>query len=333
MKKRMLALVTTGVLSLAMLAGCGNSTPAETAPAATEAEATEAPKGEGAENPGEVGMANPWHEISEAEANELIPRLFKAPEGAEVLGWSVLEDIADPSGVPGPMVELQYSLDGNIFNARAQVTGDSYDDISGLFYEWTVKDEATLSNWGFGSMQAKTFRNVNETGMVDLITWYDTEIGISYALSVAAADLEGFDITAVADQMYSADNEVFTGPALKDDDPEFISGQIETALADLMKEVHGDQVEEVYVYVDKIYDREAEQAFEVLRDMNLSDSEVAFEAHCELKPAEGADIDMLMLPDGQYDEAKGLVTDIYRLGVLTLNTDGNYTVEHLGTGW
>ncbi len=50
-------------------------------------------------------------------------------------------------------------------------------------------------------------RERNDSGYLDLITWYDIEIGIAYSLTTAAADLDGFDIQAVAEQMYSADNE------------------------------------------------------------------------------------------------------------------------------
>ncbi|WP_292213581.1 hypothetical protein [Butyrivibrio sp.] len=35
-----------------------------------------------------------------------------------------------------------------------------------------------------------------------MITWYDVEIGISYSLSTQDKDLDGFDIQAVAEQMY-----------------------------------------------------------------------------------------------------------------------------------
>ena len=207
MKKRFMVLAVTGVMSAAMLAGCGEKTAptqnpvAQTTPAATEApettEATEAPKGEGAENPGEVGMINPWRDATEEEANELIPRLFTAPEGAEVLSWMILDDAKEANGEEGPLVDLQFSLDGNIFDARAQVTGDDYLDLSGLYYDWTAEDDVTLANWGGGNMKGTAYRNINDNGMVDLITWYDVEIGISYSLSIAAEDLDGFDIRAI----------------------------------------------------------------------------------------------------------------------------------------
>ena len=58
-------------------------------------------------------------------------------------------------------------------------------------------------------MEGKMYRAINDSGYIDLITWYDVEIGIKYSLSVAAKDLDGFDIQAVAEQMYSDENEPY----------------------------------------------------------------------------------------------------------------------------
>ena len=344
MKKRFTVLAVTGVMSAAMLAGCGEKTAPTTSPAAqttaavTEApetpEATEAPKGEGAENPGEVGMANPWRDSTEEEANELIPRLFTAPDGAKVLSWMILDDAKEANGEDGPLVDLQFELDGNIFDARAQVTGDDYLDLSGLYYEWTAEDEVTLANWGGGNMKGNTYRNINDTGYVDLITWYDVEIGISYSLSVAAEDLDGFDIQAVAEQMYNADNEPLSGYALKDD-TEYCTEQIQIAMAQTLFDAYeemGTDAESITVFVDKIYDSEAEAECEPVAELNLGNDAAAFECHCEIVPAEGADINILMGANGEQDEETGVIT-VYLLGVLTTQADGSYTIEGLGTGW
>ena len=240
MKKK--NLVIAGILVvMAVLAGCG-TTKAEKAPTEQAAEATAQDKGTeeasgagmgqdkgtagesgtGAEQ--ETGMANPWREITAEEAAEAIPNLFKVPDGAEVLAWTMLDDATEANGKAGPLVDLQFSMDDLIFDARAQATGDVSMDLSGLNYEWTVEDEATLAGWGGGNMSAKIYRNINDSGMVDLITWYDTEIGISYSLSVAAADLEGFDIQAVAEQMYDPSRQA--GVDIPDEEEEHIPRDI-----------------------------------------------------------------------------------------------------------
>ena len=151
-----------------------------------------------------VGMANPWTEITEEEADRLVARLFKAPEGAEDVTWFKCEELGDKSKNLSPMVQLSFTLNGLPFTARAQQGAPEDADIAGLYVDWTVgPEDATLANWGQGKMAGKTYRSMNDTGYVDLITWYDVEIGIAYSLSTAAADLDGFDIQAIAEQMYA----------------------------------------------------------------------------------------------------------------------------------
>ena len=151
-----------------------------------------------------VGMANPWTEITEEEADRLVARLFKAPEGAEDVIWFKCEELGDKSKNLSPLVQLSFTLNGLPFTARAQQGAPEDADIAGLYVDWTVgPEDATLANWGQGKMAGKTYRSMNDTGYVDLITWYDVEIGIAYSLSTAAADLDGFDIQAIAEQMYA----------------------------------------------------------------------------------------------------------------------------------
>ena len=345
MKKR--NLIVAGIVAVAVLAGCGEltppmpaeTTPAETTPVQEEATATpeaEAPKGEGAENPGEVGMINPWRDSTEEEANGMVPRLFKAPEGAEVLSWRVLDDPREANGETEPLVEMEFSLDDRIFTARAQITGDDYLDLSGLYYTWTVEDDdVTLANWGGGNIKGKVYRNINDSGMIDLITWYDVEIGISYSLSVAAADLDGFDIQAVAEQMYSWDNEA--GMGLLRDNPDQAGAELVTALTAYLKEVYGEDVDGIEITVDKIYNSEETAEYEFLQGLDMADEDVAFEVSYELKPADGLNEEAMMrltVPDGVYDEESGMVTELHRIGVLKYQ-DGEYVIDskHFGTGW
>lgn len=223
MKRKIIALAAVLAMSLSCLAGCG-STGETAAPAQTDEPAVEEQTGEVAEvikeepeaEPEEapagedepVGMANPWVEITEDEAKTLCPRLFKAPDGATDLLWQKCEALGDPANDVGPLVELDFKYDGMDFNARAQYGISQDDDISGVYADWEDgPDYAVLANWGGGNMEAKFYREVRDDGYTDLITWYDIEIGIGYSLSVSAPDLDGFDIQAVAEQMYCAENE------------------------------------------------------------------------------------------------------------------------------
>ena len=189
------------VLSLALcLAACGQGAPAAepTAPAQSGAPVQ---NDEPTESATPVQLANPWREVTEAEAKSLCPRTFAVPDGAENVVWRVMDSAADPSGVPGALVQLSFELYGMDFTAREQVTGDEELDQSGMYYDWTYQLDETLKNWADGTMACHTYRHIGEDGYADLCTWYDTEIGISYSLSVTAKDLDGFDLLAIAEAL------------------------------------------------------------------------------------------------------------------------------------
>ena len=220
MNKKMRIMIAALTAAATILCGCGGASAGE--PAAektgesTEAK-TEEQTGEAAEvsEPGEepyVGMANPWVEITEEDAKKLCVRLFKAPEGAKVEAWLKCDDLGDPANGINPLIQLSFQYDDMEFTARAQQGASEDTDISGIYADWAVgPEDSTLANWGGGNMKGKAYRSVDESGYIDLIEWYDVEIGIKYSLSVSAEDLDGFDIQGVAEQMYSKDNEPYTG--------------------------------------------------------------------------------------------------------------------------
>ncbi len=181
--KKVIALAI--LVMILVLTACGSASTAAEAPQNNET----------------AQIANPWREITEAEAKELCPKSFSVPEGAKNAVWSVMESAADSSGVPGALVQLSFDLYGMRFTAREQVTGDTEVDQSGMYYDWTYHLEETLKNWGDGNMVCQTYRFIDEEGYADLCTWYDTEIGISYSVSVTAKDLDGFDLLAIAEAL------------------------------------------------------------------------------------------------------------------------------------
>ena len=206
MKKFQKVMIITAAALL--LAGCGAGKVIEK-PAEIQYEEQETVEKEeiSEENEGpKEEVANPWRDCTEDEALDSCPRLFKAPDGAEDITWKMMEKTGEDKG---PLVELDFSLDGMDFCARAMYGADENEDIHGLYYEWDAEDDATLSGWGEGNMQAKCYRAIEDDGYVDLITWYDIEIGIAYSLSVAAPDLDGFDIQAVAEQMFASSRIVY----------------------------------------------------------------------------------------------------------------------------
>lgn len=142
-------------------------------------------------------IANPWSDTTEEEAKEMIPDLFHVPDGASDLHWSVMQEAES-----GPLVQLTFELYDLSFTERAQVTNDASADISGMYYEWTVSEDAYTSAWGDGSLTGRSCRYLGEDETVDLLTWYNGGTGTSFSLSTSAPDLDGFDIQAVAEASY-----------------------------------------------------------------------------------------------------------------------------------
>ena len=137
-------------------------------------------------------IANPWREISEAEAKEIYPQSFMIPDGAINTAWSVMETAEAPA-----LLQFEFDLYQNRFTARQQQTNQPDTDLSGMYYTWTAQDNITLCNGLTGSM----YRYIGENEYVDLCTWYDEASGMSYSLSVTAEDLDGFDLQAVAEAL------------------------------------------------------------------------------------------------------------------------------------
>ena len=223
MKKKITGIFVIGLVSLSLLSGCGGTTASTSStvapPEATEAsEAAEvaaaaddgsAEASDGTEA-GEAtdtaeGKEGEWEEISEELAREACTRLFKAPEGATDIKWSALKGSEKDSSFEFPMVRLDFKIGSASYTALAQAgvpegTVDKADSV-----EWTEDSaDGTLAFWGDGKMPAKFYYAENtDKGMGHKCSWFDVEIGIDYSLSVFDKDLDGFDIQAVVESMYS----------------------------------------------------------------------------------------------------------------------------------
>ena len=196
--------IITVVMGLVLLTavGCGAAEPAEGSGAGA------APQAQEKEEEGPVGIANPWTDCTEEEVWEYAPNGFSAPEGATNVKWSLMKAEND-TALPGTMVQLTFDYDGVSFTAREQpVAGEEIVDISGMNYDWTVTEEGTLQNWGGGNMPCRTSRYIGEDEYVDVCLWFDIETGYAYSLSAVAKDLDGFDIEAVAAQIYDPEKQI-----------------------------------------------------------------------------------------------------------------------------
>ena len=117
------------------------------------------------------------------------------------------------------------------------------------------------------------------------------------------------------------------------DNMEEAEAQVIAAMQKMFEESYGDKITDSKITVEKIYTAEEEQANEALKSFNLGPDEVAFEVHYDLLPAEGADVNELMVPNGELDEESGWIKDKFALGILRPAEDGTYTITDYGTGW
>lgn len=131
-----------------------------------------------------LAIGNPWVDATESEIAEAVGASFGIPEGAADVAYSLIPE--------EKLAEMRFTLDGMDCVARMQPT-EAFADISGMYYEWEVEEPCVVA-----FMQGQVQRAVDEGTTIDLCQWYDAEKGLMYSLSVSAADLDGFDITAVA---------------------------------------------------------------------------------------------------------------------------------------
>lgn len=200
--KRMIPIVLSVIIAGAA-AGCGNSGSGKGDESAAKADSAETKDTAGESNEEQnTGIANPWVYITQEEAGEIIPKLFVPPAGAENILWKKCEPLADADKGISPLVELDFTLDGLDYTARAQTGAENNADIAGIYLEWTVgPEDTTLAGWGGSDLSGKTYRAISDDEYTDLITWYDDGNGILYSLSTSSSDLDGFDIQATAEAM------------------------------------------------------------------------------------------------------------------------------------
>lgn len=140
---------------------------------------------------GDVGMANPWREITPDEMYTAYGHVFAVPEGAEDVVYRINTELR--------MAEARFNLESVMLTARVADTDP--EDISGLYYDhWDAEEPCQIHGW-----KGVTRRVSDEGRTIDVCLWYDETKGLAWSLMAEADDLDGFDITAVAEQVYITD--------------------------------------------------------------------------------------------------------------------------------
>ena len=110
--------------------------------------------------------------------------------------------------------------------------------------------------------------------------------------------------------------------------------RIEKTLQEYFEVAYEDKIINSRFNVKKIYTKEEADKDDTLKFLKLGDKDLAFEVEYQLQPSSDDDIKELTIPDGEYNEDLGWITDISRLGILKYNSKTKeYSIENFGTGW
>lgn len=182
--KRTIVTVLIMAFIMTALVGCGSAVAVDEAETQAQAAAATQAATETA------GLANPWID-TDYEG-------MKQATGLDLNIPSYAKDVVYRAEPEEGIAEVQFTIEetGTKCTARVKPTATA-EDISGAYYTWENEEECKIDYCSGKTGMAKT-----ENGMIEYCTWFDAVPGISYSLIAEDKDLDGFDITAVAIDLF-----------------------------------------------------------------------------------------------------------------------------------
>ena len=141
----------------------------------------------------EVSLPNPWVDMTAEELTEASGLTFGVPEGAENVIYRYLP--ADG------LAEMQFNWNGGEYTARilpVDLQEGQLMNISGMYFAWENEEAVTIGRCPGTIGQAQC----GSEDWAELCQWYDMAPGLMYSLSVSTTDIDGLDLTAIAEQVY-----------------------------------------------------------------------------------------------------------------------------------
>ena len=142
-----------------------------------------------------VSMINPWTDMSEAELEQASGLPVRVPEGGEdvICRWLAAESMA----------EVLFTMDGDDYCFRVKpdaLQAGELDNISGMYLPWEHEEAGQIGHCTgtIGLAQC------GSEDWAELCLWYDAAPGLMYSLSVYTTDPDGLDLTAVAENIFTA---------------------------------------------------------------------------------------------------------------------------------
>lgn len=137
----------------------------------------------------DIGAANPIEETDAEGVRQTIGVRFGVPDNAENVEYYTINN---------ELAEMRFVQDSTEFTARIKPAGE-FEDISGMYYDWTAIDDS----WKVKYCDARNMSYINETEDDVMVTlWYDVAPGLMYSLSAVGDDLNGLDLTVIAEQIF-----------------------------------------------------------------------------------------------------------------------------------
>ncbi len=138
-------------------------------------------------------IANPWEDMTAEQLTEASGLSFGVLEGAENVIYRYLPSQG--------LAEMQFTWNNGEYCARIQPAAlqeGELLDISGMYFDWENVEAVNILHCNGTIGQAQT----GSEDWVELCMWYDAVPGLMYSLSVSTTDLDGLDLTALAEQVY-----------------------------------------------------------------------------------------------------------------------------------
>ena len=139
-----------------------------------------------------VQIANPWEEVNKSDIENALGIKLIIPEDAENTVYRFNSELS--------LGEILFDYENNSFTYRMKKSAGN-EDISGLYYDWTISSDENIKGY-----EGKSYRAITEEETVDLVTWVDPAQDITYSLSTSAPDLDGFDIIAIVERLIADEN-------------------------------------------------------------------------------------------------------------------------------
>lgn len=106
---------------------------------------------------------------------------------------------------------------------------------------------------------------------------------------------------------------------------------VKAAAENTIKDVYGENVEEITINEIKIYNAEKVQSIQTLAEKNLRENQVAFEIKYDIKLKPGTDMTQYLAGNGEQDG--NYIKNKSNCGILRVNGENDFTMEEWGTGF